>query len=85
MSRKVWSIDIGGNRHVVDLHYNWFTLSGKVIVDGNLIEDWSAALKSKEINFIVGDKSAILKFIINLVTPNKQELYVDGFLVNQSK
>ncbi len=85
MSRKVWYLDVGVDQHIVDLQYNWFTLSGKVIVDGKFIEGWSSALRSKDIRFDVGGKPAILRFIVNPVSPNKQELYVDGILVKQSK
>jgi hypothetical protein len=85
MSRRIWNLDIEGNHHVVNLDFNGFTLSGKVIVDGKFIEGWSAALKSKDIKFNVGSKPAILRYIINPLSPNKQELYVDGVLMNQSK
>jgi hypothetical protein len=85
MSRKVWYFDVGGERHIVDLQYNWFTLSGKVTVDGKFVEGWSAGLRSKDVGFDVGGKPAILRFIVNPVSANKQELYVDGVLVEKSK
>lgn len=85
MSRKVWQFDIEGRQHVVDLQYNWFTLSGKVIVDAKFLTGWGGALTSKEIPFEIDDKRAILRFIINPLSPNKQELYVDGVLVKETK
>ena len=85
MSRKIWHFDAGGEQHVVDLHWNWLTLSGKVTVDGKFIEGWSAALRSKDVRFDVVGKSVILRFIINPVSADKQELYVDGILVKESK
>lgn len=85
MGRKVWRLNVGADQHDVDLQWNGFTLSGKVIVDGKFIEGWSAALISKEIRFDVGGKPGILRFIINPVSANKQELYVDGILMKESK
>jgi len=85
MSRKVWQFEVGSEQHVVDLQWNWFTLSGKVTVDGKFIEGWSAAVLSKDIRFDVGGKPVILRFIINPVSANKQELYVDGIVVKESK
>ena len=85
MSRKIWYFDVGGEHHAVELQYSWFTLSGRVIVDGRFIEGWSAALRSKDIQFEVGSKPVILRFIINPISANKQELYVDGILVKESK
>ena len=83
MSRKIWHFAMGGEQHVVDLQWNWFTLSGKVTVDGKFLEGWSAALRSKDVKFDVGGKPAIFRFIINPVSPNKQELYVDGILIKE--
>jgi hypothetical protein len=85
MSKKVWAFEIEGERHVVDLGYSWFTLSGKVTVDGKFLTGWGWALTSREIPFEVGGKKAVLRFIINPLSPNKQELYVDGALVEPSR
>ena len=90
MSRKIWRFDVGGEQHIVDLRWNWVTLSGKVTVDGKFIKGWSATwklwdVKSKHVEFDVGGKPAILRFIINVDLPNKQELYVDDILMKESK
>jgi len=85
VSRKIWYFDAEGERHVVELQWNWVTLSGKIIVDGKFTEGWSATLRSKDIRFDVSGKPAILRFIINPVSPNKQELYVDGILMKEPK
>jgi len=85
MSRKIWHFDVEGEQHIVDLQWSWLTLSGKVIVDGKFIEGWSAALRSKDVRFDVSGKPTILRFIINLYSANKQELYVDGILMKESK
>ena len=81
----MWQFDIEGKHHVVDLQYNWFTLSGKVIVDGKFLTGWGSALTSREIPLEIEGKRAILRFTINPLSPNKQELYVDGVLVKESK
>ena len=90
MSRKIWHLDVGDEKHVVDLQWNRLTLSGKVTVDGEFIKGWSAVwkpwdVKSKHVKFDVAGKPAILRFIINSDSPNKQELYVDDILIKESK
>jgi len=84
MSRKIWHFDAGGEQHVVDLQWNWLTSSGKITVDGQFSEGWSATLRSKDVRLDIGDKIVILRFIINPIFAKKQELYVDGILVKES-
>lgn len=85
MSRKVWGIEVGDEHHMVELDYNRLTLSGRVTVDGRFLSRWGWSLASKEIPFEVGGKKAVLRFTVNHLSRNKQELYVDGDLMKESK
>jgi hypothetical protein len=81
MSTKVWIFSSADDHHIVELNYNKLTLSGNIVVDGNQICKWGWSLKSKVIPFKVGDKEVVMKFIVNHLSRNKQELYVDGVIM----
>ncbi len=83
-NRKVWLFEIEDEQHRVELDYNHVTLRGKVIVDGKFITGWGWALRSREVPFEVGGKRGVLRFIINLLSLNKQECYIDGILIKES-
>jgi hypothetical protein len=57
------------------------TLKGQVDLDGQTIQKWGRSWRSKKIQFNIGSKPAVLVFENNFFTPNKQQLYVDGNLV----
>jgi len=84
VSRKVWQFEVGDEQHTVDLQWSWFSFAGKVIVDGKLVDRWGSALRSKNIHFQVGEKPALLAFIVNPLSPSQQELYVGGILMKES-
>jgi hypothetical protein len=90
VSRKIWQFKVGREQHIVDLQWNWFSLAGKVIVDGRLVERWGTTwlpwgptVRLRNIHFQVGGKPAMVAFIVKLDEPNQQELYVDGVLMRK--
>lgn len=85
MSRKIWHFAVEGEQHVVDLQWSRFTFGGKVTVDGQFAEGWSAALRSRDVRFDIDGKVVILRFTTNPIFANKQELYVDGMLVKETR
>lgn len=85
MSKKVWTFEVNRNEHTVELDYNTLTLSGEVSIDGKHWISWGWSLRSREILFEVGGKNAVLKFIVNHLSHNKQVLYVNDILIKESK
>lgn len=85
MSRRLWQVEISGARHIIDLDWSRWTLAGRVTLNGRLVSQWGPTLSSKEIRFEVAGKSALLIFIMNPLGPNRQELYLDGIRIPESK
>ncbi|MFC1848478.1 hypothetical protein ACFLXV_04135 [Chloroflexota bacterium] len=85
MSKKVWAFEVDGNEHTVELDHNSLTLSGEVFIDGKHWISWGWSLRSREIPFEVGGKNAVLKFIVNHLSRNKQDLYVNDILIKESR
>ena len=85
MSKKVWRVGEADEQHVVDLQWNPFTYAGQIKLDGQTIQKWGWSWRSKKIQFNIGDKPAVLVFENNTLTLNKQQLYVDGNLVEPQK
>ena len=85
MSRKVWRVGEADEQHVVDLHWNRFTYAGQVNLDGQTVQKWGWSSRSKKIQFNIGSRPATLVFENNIITLNKQLLYVDGSLVEPQK
>jgi hypothetical protein len=85
MGKKVWRIGEVDEQHTVDLQWNPFTAGGEVSLDGQTIQKWGWSWRSKKIDFNIGGGPATLIFENNIFTPNKQQLYVDGNLVQPQK
>jgi hypothetical protein len=54
-------------------------------LDGQLLTRWGWTLRSRDIEFEVAGKRVKLRFIVNHLATNKQELYVDGAMVGPAK
>ena len=44
MANKTWQIDVGGQKHVIEVKTGSFTGGGSVTVDGKVANKWGASI-----------------------------------------
>jgi hypothetical protein len=62
MPKRKWSVLVGGQRiHEVQVNWSWWTGSGHLAVDGNIVDTWGPFLFGLTKRFQIEGQPAILQ------------------------